>query len=132
MRNMSFAMTTKQIQARTKTVTRRLGWGYLKAGDLIQAVEKAQGLRKGENVQPLAVLRIVDVRREPLNQLTRDLEYGIAECIKEGFGKSNLQYPSVFVEYFCAANRPCEKDWTVTRIEFEYVESAAQAEPEHP
>ena len=39
MRHMSFALTTKQIKSRTKTVTRRLGWTFLKPGDLIQPVE---------------------------------------------------------------------------------------------
>ena len=45
-RNMSFAMTTEQIRARTKTVTRRFGWWFLKAGDQVWAVEKAMGLKK--------------------------------------------------------------------------------------
>ena len=67
MRNMSFALTTEQIRARTKTVTRRLGWEFLKPGDLVQAVVKCQGLKKGEKVEPLAELRIVAVRRESLN-----------------------------------------------------------------
>ena len=31
-RNMSFAMTTKQAKAKTKDVTRRFGWWFLKEG----------------------------------------------------------------------------------------------------
>jgi hypothetical protein len=64
MRLMSFSLTTPQILARTKTVTRRMGWTFLRPGDLVQAIEKGQGLKKGEHVKRLAVLRIVDVRRE--------------------------------------------------------------------
>jgi hypothetical protein len=46
MRSMSFALTTDQVRARTKTVTRRLGWTFLKAGDRIRAVVRCHG--KGE------------------------------------------------------------------------------------
>jgi len=49
-RNMSFAMTTKQVRNQTKTVTRRFGWWFLKAGDIVQPVEKAMGLKKGEKI----------------------------------------------------------------------------------
>jgi hypothetical protein len=31
---MSFALTTEQIRVQKKTVTRRLGWEFLKPGDL--------------------------------------------------------------------------------------------------
>ena len=48
MRNMSFAMTTEAVRNQTKTVTRRFGWWFLKPGDMVQPVEKAMGLRKGE------------------------------------------------------------------------------------
>lgn len=40
MRNMSFALTKRQVLERTKTVTRRLGWEKLRPGDLVRAVEK--------------------------------------------------------------------------------------------
>jgi len=45
MRNMSFAMTTNQILAQTKTVTRRFGWWNLKTGDVVQPVKKTMGLK---------------------------------------------------------------------------------------
>lgn len=32
MRNMSFSMTTEQMYQQTQTVTRRLGWSFLKPG----------------------------------------------------------------------------------------------------
>jgi len=34
-RNISFALTTQQVRNRTKTVTRRAGWLFLKAGDIL-------------------------------------------------------------------------------------------------
>ena len=65
---MSFALTTEQIFNRTKTVTRRVGWTFLKPGDLLCAVRKGQGLKKGEKVERLATLRVVSVRRESLDR----------------------------------------------------------------
>jgi hypothetical protein len=54
-RNMSFSMTTEAVRNRSKTVTRRLGWWGLQPGTILQAVEKAQGLRKGEHVKPICL-----------------------------------------------------------------------------
>ena len=47
MRLMSFALTTRQFLAHEKTVTRRLGWEFLKPGDRVCGVEKGMGLKKG-------------------------------------------------------------------------------------
>jgi hypothetical protein len=85
MRNISFMLTQQQILARTKTVTRRVGWAKLKAGDLLRGVEKGMGLKSGEKVRPFATFRVVSVRAEPLSAMTTDLDYGFVECRKEGF-----------------------------------------------
>lgn len=53
MRNMSFRLTTRQFSDGSKDVIRRLGWADLKAGEHFTAVEKSQGLRKGEKVNYL-------------------------------------------------------------------------------
>jgi hypothetical protein len=116
---MSFAYTSQQIRDRTKTVTRRIGWTFLKPGDTIQAVIRSRGLKKGERVHPLAVLRIVDVRQEPLRRILDD-EYGAVECRLEGFRDGALSFPDRFVSWFAATHR-CEVDDVVTRIEFAYV-----------
>ena len=50
MRNMSFFMTTGQMYAQTKDITRRFGWWLLEPGDIVCAVEKSQGLQKGEKI----------------------------------------------------------------------------------
>jgi ASCH domain len=123
MRNISFALTQDQILERSKTVTRRNGWRSLKRGTLLQGVKKSQGLKKGETVTKLSVVRVVDVRPEPLKRMTDDVRYGIAECVKEGFAyHPTLRFPSEFVKFFCASHKGVTPDSEVTRIEFEFVD----------
>jgi hypothetical protein len=85
MRNMSFIHTQEQFRNRTKTVTRRCGWLNLKPGELVRGVEKGQGLKKGEKIKPLGLIRVLDVRREPLRRMVDDTDYGFQEVAKEGF-----------------------------------------------
>lgn len=135
MRLMSFSLTTPQILSRQKTVTRRMGWTFLKPGDLVQAVEKGMGLKKGEKVRRLAVLRVVDVRIEPLSRLLpergrgylqprqpMEMAYAFRELEREGFRHLTRQQ---FVSMFCKSHKGCTPDTEVTRIEFEYVESGS-------
>lgn len=123
MRYMSFALTTQQIRERTKTVTRRLGWHTLKPGDLVQAVVKGMGLQKGESPEKLAILRVVDVHREPLNMMSLVERYGDQEAVREGF--SHLEGWE-FVRMFCR-NMGVKDTQLVTRIEFRYVPGGATA-----
>jgi len=109
MRNISFALTTEQFLHGTKTVTRRLGWEKLQAGEIICAVEKGQGLKKGETVKKLGVITVKDVRRERLDLITA------ADCALEGFPD---MAPSEFIDMFCKHNR-CARGSLITRIEFE-------------
>jgi len=118
-RNMSFALTTEQIRNRTKTVTRRIGWGKLVPGDTVNACTKCMGLRKGEKLEKLALLYITSVTKEPLSRMILDGDYGASEAAKEGFpGWSGEQFVEMFVEHmptkFGAGT-------LVNRIEFEYV-----------
>lgn len=114
MRNMSFALTTEQVRNRTKTVTRRIGWQFAKAGDVVQPVVQGQGIPKGGKVEKIGgPIRFTDVRREPLSAIT------IEDVAREGFpGQSDAW----FCEMFCEANGLATYP-TVTRIEFEYVEA---------
>jgi len=112
MRNISFSLTTAQIRNRTKTVTRRLGWRFLKPGDVLCACEKCQGLKKGETVHRLAIVRVLSVRRERLDAITP------GDCVKEGVPDL---CPAEFVVMFCRAMR-CRRSVDVTRIEWEYVD----------
>jgi len=108
-------MTTEQIRGKSKTVTRRLGWKFLKVGDFVRPVVKGMGLKKGEKVQPIrGPLRVVDVRREPLFYAL--MEDGAAKL--EGFPE---MHPSDFVRMFCKHMRVESTD-RITRIEFEYTD----------
>lgn len=121
MRNMSFALTTEQIMAGTKDVTRRLGWQFLKVGELLRPVRKCMGLRPGEKIVVLTdPLRVVDVRRELLRRMIDEIEYGYEECRREGFGgHPEYKHPNLFVAMFCATHKGCTPDTVITRIELE-------------
>lgn len=121
-RNMSFSQTTEQMRARTKSVTRRIGWENLTAGEFVMAIEKGQGLRKGEKVKPIGLIRIVSVRRERLNRLLLVPDYGASEMTLEGFPPGHRKHdPRVFVtEFWNGTGTPPGE--MVTRIEFEFVE----------
>lgn len=111
MRNISFALTTGQVRAKTKTVTRRLGWLNAKPGDRLQPVVKGMGLKSGETVERIgAHIRLVSVRREPLNAITAD------DVTREGFTMT----PDEFVVLFCRSHKGCAPDTEVTRLEFVY------------
>lgn len=115
MRNMSYAKTMQQIRDRTKIVTRRLNWGVLKPGDLIRAVDRCMGFKKGEHPVELAILRVKSTRLERLDAITQP------ECVLEGFPEMT---PAEFVAMFCKMNK-CQPDRLVRRIEFEYVDQPA-------
>ena len=110
MRNMSFMATVEQVNDRTKTVTRRNGWLFLKTGDKVMACEKCQGLKKGEKIKKLGVLKVTSVTREPLEAITKE------DCVKEGF--PNME-PIDFIRLYMKINKLYEPTM-VTRIEFEY------------
>lgn len=118
-RNISFALTTEQIRNKTKTVTRRLGWKFLKPGDVLNACVKCMGLKPGEKIERLGQIRIVSVRQELLARMAALADdYGKTEAKQEGFPEMTGEQ---FVRMFCEHMKvkPTE---TVTRIEFEYLE----------
>lgn len=108
-RNMSFMLTTEQMYAGTKCVTRRLGWWGLKQGDIVNAVEKGMGLKKGEKVKIIRQIRVVSARPQRLDRITTD------DCAREGFPDLT---PDAFITMFCKHNR-CGPGTEVNRIEFE-------------
>jgi hypothetical protein len=116
--NMSFALTRPQVEAESKTVTRRLGWHRARVGQVVQPVLKCQGLKAGEKVTRFGRrVRFTDVRREPLELLLDDPQgYGRREVDAEGFPDRSVQW---FVDMFCRANKCGSRD-TVTRIQFTY------------
>jgi hypothetical protein len=108
---MSFALTTKQFMAGTKTVTRRNGWANAKPGERVCAVEKGMGLRKGERIQRLGIIEFVDVRREPLNLVDQE------DVIKEGFPDWT---PPEFIDMYCKHNKRTPES-IITRLEYQYL-----------
>lgn len=115
---MSFSLTTEAVRRHEKTVTRRLGWWGLQPGTLLQAVEKAQGLKKGEHVKPLGVIRVVSVRREELQAICAQS----GETAREGFPElDGIGFRNMFMR----ANA-CPSWQPVNRIEFEYVDRPAE------
>jgi hypothetical protein len=116
---MSFSMTTEAVRNHTKTVTRRLGWNDLRPGTLLWACEKCQGLKKGEKVKKLVLIRVVSVRREKLVELERlSLAEQALEMAREGF--PHMTVPE-FLFMFHRHNKT-RRFTPVNRIEFEYVE----------
>jgi len=118
MRNISVALTIPQIKARTKRVTRRAGWGDVFVGDLLQTCEKCQGLKPGQQLVKLAVIRITSIRRESLWRLIDDEAYGRAEAALEGFPSLSGRE---FATLFAKANQ-ISFHKVINRFEFEYVE----------
>jgi hypothetical protein len=114
MKNISFSITTEQFKARTKTVTRRLGWKTLKAGQHLMGCKKCMGLKPGEKVEKLGEIRVVSVRQEMLDEILNKHD---DEMTKEGFPQMSRMD---FIEMFCREMH-CEPETIVTRIEFEYI-----------
>ena len=110
-RNMSFMLTTQQMRNKTKTKTRRLGWWNLKDGEIINAVEQAQGLKKGQKMRHIGPIQEVEHHPEPLNAITQE------DVIAEGFPEMT---PAQFVEMFCKANK-CSPYTTVNCITFRHL-----------
>lgn len=112
-RNMSFSLTTEQVRNRTKTVTRRKGWKFLKPGDIVNACVKCMGLKPGEKVERICQIKILDAKREPLHTITNYPD----DCAKEGFPDKT---PSQFIAMYCN-HMGGDVTQPVTRIEFDYV-----------
>ena len=109
---MSFMLTTEQVRNKTKDVTRRDGWKKLKEGDILNACKKCMGLKKGEKVEVICQIRVVDVSFEPLIDITPH------ELIREGFSELSTHE---FIQMFCNSHKGCTPEKIITRIEFEYI-----------
>ena len=121
---MSVAYTEDAVRARTKTVTRRLGWRFLKPGDRLTLCRKVMGRKPGEPLERIADVEIVDVRREPLIDMTPD------DVDREGVPTEHFGYlvdgrpPAVtWVGWFADTMRISPFD-DVTRIEWRYLDDA--------
>lgn len=133
MRNMSFRLTKKQFIDGTKDVTRRDGWLNLKAGEHFSAVEKSQGLKKGEKVNYLGQCicisnvseRVDEIIRRPLrvDQIHRLNTEWRTEPEREGFPDLT---PEKFVEMFCK-EMGVKPSTIIQRIVFKVIHVNGQA-----
>lgn len=123
--NQSFAITPTQYKNGTKNVTRRNGWNHIKIGKVMNGVNKTMGFKKGE--KPVIFGRHVPIssRREPLRKMLDDYQYGLRECVREGFPTWT---PEQFVEMYCKHNK-VTPDFEVNRIAFRRVLSWNELPP---
>lgn len=116
MKRMAFSLTTEAVEKQFKTVTRRPveTWRTLKAGDRVVAVDKVMGLKKGQSPRVLGVLRVVDVRVEPLLAITQE------DVVREGFTLAPAQFVAMLAHHY---GIPVGEAGVaqVRRIEFEYL-----------
>lgn len=119
MRRISFMLTQDQIKARTKTVTRRLGWDFARAGVLLLPVEKCMGLKAGQAMVALCgPILIISTRCEPLRRMIDEPDYGAEEARLEGFPDWTGQQ---FVDFYC--KQPgVYIGRSVNRLEFAYTD----------
>lgn len=110
MRLMSFFLTQDQFRARTKFETRRLGWTFARVGQKVGAVVKSMGRKRGEKLQHLGMIEILEVQRVRLDSITQP------QVALEGFPDLT---PAQFVAMFCKHMR-CLPSREVTRIRFAY------------
>ena len=111
-RNISFFYTPDQILDESKDVTRRKRWLFLKGGELLQGVRKGMGLKKGEKVERLRLIRVISARREMLCEITDE------EVVREGFPDKDAPW---FIRMWIQNNGGDERQ-RLTRIEFKYEE----------
>lgn len=113
-RLMSVSLTEQAVVERRKTVTRRLGWLFIKPGDRLTLCRKVMGRKPGEPLVRLAEVEVVSVRREPLNAMTT--EDVAREAVPGRERASGLGWALWFAE-----TMGCHIDTEVTRIEWRYV-----------
>lgn len=122
MKNMSFFLTTRQVREGTKTVTRRLGWAFLKPGDRVMAVVKGQGIPKGGRIERIRLIEIVSNRPEALWKLALDPDYGREEAIREGFPEMDgLEFMEFFIRHHTSRRKTVDRNTKPQRLEFRYV-----------
>ena|ERR1700733_12239999 len=113
---MSVALTERQVRARTKTVTRRMGRRKLKPGDRLTLCPKVMGFKKGEHPERITDVEVISVRRERLDLITP------AEVTAEGF---SAMTPAEFIAFFCGTHKGCTPATEVTRIEWRWADEPA-------
>lgn len=112
---MSFSKTIKPMYDEDKDVTRRLGWFDLEVGMKLQAIEKGQGLAKGEKVKKIHIIIVTKVTIEPLEAICDYPD----DCRREGFPDMT---PEGFIDMFIngVGGGKINRRTQVARIEFRH------------
>ena len=136
--NISFSATIPQFRARQKHVTRRGNandptWKRLKAGDVLVGCEKCQGLGKGGKIVKMGLINVLEVTREPLDEILNNDIRCTPEYIRISYKNHNGRRPNeptlegfpelsprAFIKMFCEMN-DCEPETEITRILFDYL-----------
>jgi len=115
-RLMSVTLTEQAVVERRKTVTRRLGWTFLKPGDRLTLCRKVMGRRRKDGtVEPLerlAEVEVVDVRRQRL------CDFDVEDIDREGV--PGYRTKQSWVWWFCETMGVGPLD-EITRIEWRYL-----------
>ena len=130
-RLMSVMHTEQAVVERRKTVTRRLGWRFLKPGDRLTLVRKSQGRKRRDGtVEPLvrlAEVEVVSVERGPLGHTWMghpgDLDReGVPFEVWDRYRTHPSMAPEwAWIAWFAETMR-CTLSTEVTRIEWRYLD----------
>lgn len=124
---MSVAFTEDAVRARTKTVTRRKGWLFLKPGDRLTLCRKVMGRKPGEPLVRICEVEVISVLREPLCAVAGpyvtapDGTTFWPEMVAEGFPDME---PGEFMQRFFKDPQGIGAMDDVTRIEWRYMDGA--------
>jgi hypothetical protein len=119
-RLMSVSLTEQAVVERRKTVTRRLGWTFLKPGDRLTLCRKVMGRKPGEPLVRLAEVEVVSVRRERLSDMP---QADVALEAVPGMERAPAHWWTAW--YAKTMGMGNFADGWVTRIEWRYVEDRA-------
>lgn len=115
-RLMSVAFTEQAVRDRTKTVTRRKGWTFVKPGDRLTLCRKVMGRKPGEPLVRICDVEVVSVRREPIYLCRIDWPF---EGPREGFPDISARE---FERRFFTEAQGMHPTDLVTRIEWRYLD----------
>lgn len=129
-RLMSVSHTEQAVVERRKTVTRRLGWTFLKPGDRLTLCRKVMGRKPDEPLVRLAEVEVTSVRRERLSDVT--VEDVAAEAVPAAaFDAADHGAGCVtgcWAEWFARTMGLGDNvDGWVTRIEWRYLDEGTAA-----
>lgn len=99
-----------------KDITRRVNWRWAQAGMFLLAVEKTQGIRRGDLVETFGVVELLSVTREPLNHIALRARGPIGDVEREGFpGMTGREFVRMFCEHMPGARADVEVARVVLR-----------------